>query len=124
VVKRLSRFAVVLALVMVVGGHWALLQSVAWVGMTIEFSRTEPLDTAIQKTLDGQHPCNLCHFVAEGKKSERQTELVKPVTRLDLISTLSFVLPTPTEQPLELAAFLAAGVARADAPPSPPPRFA
>jgi hypothetical protein len=124
VLKRLSRFAVVLALVMVVGGHWALLQSVAWVGMTIEFSRTERIDKAIQKTLDGQHPCNLCHFVAEGKKSERQTEIVKPATKLDLISTLSFVLPTPTEQPLEFAAFLATGAARTDAPPSPPPRFA
>lgn len=122
--KRLSKFAVVLALVMAVGGHWAVLQSVAWVGMTIEFSRTAPIEQAIQKTLDGQHPCNLCHFVAEGKKSEREAKTVKPATRLDLISTVSFVLPTPAEQPLELVPFCAIGSTRADAPPSPPPRLA
>jgi len=71
VLKRLSKFTIVLALICVVGGHWALLQSLAWVSMTINFSRTDALDTAIGKTFDGQHPCNLCHFVAEGKKSER-----------------------------------------------------
>jgi hypothetical protein len=109
---------------MLVGGHWVLLQSVAWVGMTIEFSRTDPIDKAIQKTLDGQHPCNLCHFVAEGKKSEREAKIVKPATRLDLISTLAFVLPTPAEQPLELVAFAATASDRSDPPPSPPPRLA
>lgn len=122
--KRLGRFAVVLALVTAVGGHWALLQSVAWVGMTIEFSRTDPIDKAIAKTLDGQHPCNLCHFVAEGKKSERATDILKPATKLDLISTASFVLPTPAEQPLNLTPFFASGTDRTDLPPSPPPRRA
>jgi hypothetical protein len=124
VLKRLSKFAVSLALVMVVGGHWAVLQSVAWVGMTIEFSRTQPIEKAIQKTLDGQHPCNLCHFVAEGKKAERETVIVAPATKLDFISTTSFVLPTPAEQPLELVPFSATASGRTDAPPSPPPRFA
>lgn len=122
--KRFSRFAVVLGLVLVVGGHWALLQSVAWVGMTIEFSRSQPIDKAIQKTLDGQHPCNLCHFVSEGKKSERAQEIVKPATKLDLISTPSFILPTPTEQPISLTVFSANASSRSNAPPSPPPRGA
>ena len=109
---------------MAVGGHWAVLQSVAWVGMTIEFSRTDPLDKAIEKTLDGQHPCNLCHFVAEGKKSEREKEMVKPATKLDLIFTVLFALPTPTEQQLHLTQFFLTGRGRTESPPSPPPRLA
>jgi hypothetical protein len=122
--KRLSKFAIVLALVCVVGGHWALLQSLAWVSMTINFSRTDALDTAIEKTFDGQHPCNLCHFVAEGKKSERTKETLKPATKLELISSTSFVLPAPREHEIELAVFLLSAHSRADTPPSPPPRFA
>ena len=122
--KRLSKFAIVLALVCVVGGHWALLQSLAWVSMTINFSRTEALDTAIEKTFDGQHPCNLCHFVAEGKKSERAKEILKPATKLELISSLAFSLPTPSETPIALTVLVVTAHSRADAPPSPPPRFA
>jgi hypothetical protein len=124
VLTRLGRFAIVLALVMAVGGHWAVLQSVAWVGMTIEFSRIDPLDKAIEKTLDGQHPCNLCQFVAEGKKSERQTAILKPATKLDLICTVLFALPTPAEQQLELTPFFPTGCGRTESPPSPPPRLA
>ena len=123
-IKRLGRFAIVLALVLAVGGHWAVLQSVAWVGMTIEFSRVNPLDKAIEKTLDGQHPCNLCHFVAEGKKSEREKEMVKPATKLDLICTVLFALPTPAEQQLQLTPFFLTGCGRTEPPPSPPPRLA
>jgi hypothetical protein len=124
VLKRLSKITLVLSLVCVVGGHWALLQSLAWVGMTINFSRTDSLDVAIEKTFDGQHPCNLCHFVAEGKKSERTKEVVKVETKLDLISSPCFNLPTPTEHSIELSVFLVSGCIRLDAPPSPPPRLA
>lgn len=122
--KRLTKLAVVLSLVCVVAGHWTLLQSLAWLSMTVNFSQTDTLDAAIEKTFSGKNPCNLCHFVAEGKKSERSKELLKPATKLDLISALSFVLPTPAEHSTELTPFLASGRMRADAPPSPPPRFA
>jgi hypothetical protein len=124
VLKRLSRIALVLSLVCVVGGHWAVLQSLAWLGMTVTFSRTDRLDVAIEKTFGGQHPCNLCHFVAEGKKSERTKQIVKAETRLDLISSPCFILPTPTEHSIELTGFLVTGCLRLEAPPSPPPRLA
>lgn len=122
--KRLGKFAIVLALVCVVGGHWALLQSLAWVSMAIDFSRTDALETAIEKTFNGRNPCHLCHFVAEGKKSERAKEVLKPATKLDWISSLCFVLPAPIECEIELAALWVTARLRADAPPSPPPRFA
>jgi len=113
-----------MSLVCVVGGHWALLQSLAWVGMTINFSRTDRLDVAIEKTFNGQHPCHLCHFVAEGKKSERTKEVAKADTKLDLISSPCFSLPTPSQHSVELTACLVSGCLRLDAPPSPPPRLA
>ena len=92
--------------------------------MTINFSRTDALDTAIEKTFDGQHPCELCHFVAEGKKSESTKEVLKPATKLELISSLAFSLPTPSESPIAMTVLVVTAHSRADAPPSPPPRFA
>src|SRR5262245_6822734 len=124
VLKRLARFVVVLSLVGVLGGHWALLQSIAWVGMAIDFSHNDPLVTAIEKVFSGHHPCNLCHFVSEGKKSERAPDKVKPVSKLDFISVVEFSLPTPPQHSIELTAFFFRGDSRSDTPPSPPPRSA
>jgi hypothetical protein len=124
VLKRLSKVAVVLSLVCIVGGHWALLQSVAWVGMAVKFSQKEPVAVALKKTFDGAHPCSLCKAVAEGKKSEEKREAQEPITKLEFVSALQFSLPTPPEQPLDLTGFLATTTSRSQAPPSPPPRAA
>lgn len=121
---RFAKLSIVFALVLAVGGHWALLQSLAWVSMTINFSKTNTLDTALEKTFSGKNPCELCHFVAEGKRSERTKEFFKPETKLDLISAATFSLPTPTESPIEFTPLLVSAFARAEAPPSPPPRLA
>lgn len=122
VFKRLGKYAIVLALVCAVGGHWVLLQTFAWVSMTISFSRTDALDTAIVKTLSGENPCDLCHFVAEGKKSERAKEAFKVETKLELISSPGFVLATPAEREIQFSVPVFTAYSRGDAPPSPPPR--
>ena len=122
--KRLSKLAVVVSLVCVVGGHWALLQSVAWIGMAVKFSQKEPVAVALKKTFDGEHPCSLCKVVAEAKKSEQKRAAQKPVTKLEFVSSLEFSLPTPPEQPFDLAAFRGTTTSRSQAPPSPPPRAA
>ena len=62
------------ALFMVAGGHWAMLQSVAWAGMVKDFSRTGSLTEAVSKTLDGRHPCSLCKKIAQAKSSEESEE--------------------------------------------------
>jgi hypothetical protein len=124
VLKRLSKLVMVASLVCLVGGHWALLQSVAWVGMAVKFSQSEPVAVALKKTFDGAHPCALCKVVTEGKKSEEKRETQEPVTKLEFVSSLEFSLPTPPEQPLDLTAFLATITFRSQAPPSPPPRAA
>ena len=119
---RPGRWVVVLAVILATGSHWFFLQSVAWVGMTVGFSRTEPLTTAIQKTFNGQHPCGLCKLVDEGRKAEREGEMQKPQTKLDLFCERVSSL---TSEPLPFCAPLAVPIhldARAEAPPVPPPR--
>ena len=65
--RRLLQLAVACALILAVGAHWIVLQSVAWAGMVINYSQNAPLTVALQKTFDGAHPCKLCKVVEEGR---------------------------------------------------------
>lgn len=117
-----GRRFVVLALVLVTGGHWALLQTVAWVGMAVSYSQESTLREALVKTFDGQHPCQLCKVVRHGEKAAQNKDAPKPMTKLDLFagSAHSTLLPLPrflfetNRSPLIAA--------RRDSPPTPPPK--
>ena len=61
--KRLSKWLVVVLFVLATGGHWALLQSVAWVTMAARYSQDSVLAEVLEKTFDGHHPCELCKLV-------------------------------------------------------------
>jgi hypothetical protein len=75
VLSRVAKFCVLVLLIISIGGHWALLQSAAWVGMMIDYSRDGSISAAVCKTFDGKHPCCLCKAIAAGKKSEQKKEL-------------------------------------------------
>ena len=69
-----SRFAVflcVIAVFQLIGGHWAVLQATAWVGMLVKYSQSEGMEAGISKTFDGKHPCDLCLSIAKNKQTER-----------------------------------------------------
>lgn len=121
---KASKFILVLALCFTLGLHWGLLQAVAWTGMVVTYSRDASLKTALVKTFDGNHPCKLCVVVADGKKSEKTSEIKTPVTKLEL-----FLVRVPLNIfPPQLAplADQLAGIpaARTLAPPFQPPRLA
>src|SRR5215216_1860643 len=80
---RVSRLLVVLALTISVGLHWAFLQSVAWVGMLVNYSHSTPLPEALSRTFGGQHPCALCKLVQTGKTDEHKKELKEPISKLE-----------------------------------------
>ena len=120
---RLGRWIIVLTVVFATGSHWFFLQSIAWVGMTVEFSRTEALGTALQKTFDGQHPCNLCKLVQEGQKAERKGDMKVSSQKFDLFCERTVGLtaePMPFRNPVAIPQF---PTPRLEAPPTPPPRF-
>ena len=123
VVRRLSQCLVVVSLIIAIGGHWAFVQSVAWVGMTLNYSKTDSILVALQKTLSGQHPCKLCKVVDEGKKAEQKqaTFKVEHLEFLQLVTTLAVYPPVIHDQasgdPSEFAD-------RSASPPKPPPRAA
>lgn len=122
--RRLFQFSVALALIAAVGGHWVVLQSVAWVGMAVNYSKTAPLSIALKKTFDGEHPCRLCVVVKEGKQEEQKRAVLKVETKLDFLC-----LQTPAYLPPVLPVTLLSVpsdtvLPSAEAPPTPPPRSA
>lgn len=121
---RVAKWLVVAALALTLGLHWAVLQSAAWVGMAVKFSQQDSLGVAIGKTFDGQHPCQLCKFVEDGKKSVPKDEFSKTSLKLDgLCAPAAWTLTSPqiSTDALPVALFL---TARPLAPPVPPPRAA
>ena len=80
---RLFRWLLVLTLTLSLGAHWALLQSVAWLGMVVTYSRDASITEALSKTFDGQHPCSLCKAIAKGKRTEKKSDVQFVVKKLE-----------------------------------------
>jgi hypothetical protein len=122
--RRLFQFLVAAALILAVGGHWAVLQSVAWVTMAVEYSQTDSWEVALKKTFSGEKPCKLCLAVKEGKEQEQKQAVLKIETKLDFVclTPLAFVHPALPFTVLSPSSDVA--LPRAEAPPVPPPRFA
>src|SRR5207249_11957392 len=52
----LLKWMTVVTLTFVLGGHWAILQSVAWVTMVAGYSQADPFKEALVKTSDVRRP--------------------------------------------------------------------
>jgi hypothetical protein len=87
--ERIKSWFVVTLLILAVGGHWAILQSAAYLGMVVSYSKVDSLTVAVSKTLDGRHPCQLCKFVKEGKKAQHHSDQNKTDSKVDFILQLS-----------------------------------
>jgi len=120
---KIARAIVVFALICAIGGQWAILQSVAWVNMMMDFSQTSTLGSAIVKTFDGKHPCALCKAVREGKASESKQASLTVETKLDfwLISASALLDPPPPF--VIFPGKPDAAQLRSEPPPTPPPRL-
>jgi hypothetical protein len=124
VVYRLPRLAIAVALACSIGLHWGFLQSVAWVGMVVNYSQEGTVGEALAKTLDGKHPCALCKAIAKGKQTEKKSEFPAGGKKFEFsYSATVFVFSAPTHfwkgSGLEERAY-----SLNHAPPVPPPKIA
>lgn len=85
---RLGQVLMLLVLFAASGGHWMVLQSLAWTRMLVSYSQQGQFAEAVSKTFDGRHPCALCKKI-ESAKSNEQPERV-----INLESKASFVVPS------------------------------
>lgn len=85
----LGKLLLVGTLMVSMGGHFALLQTIAWGNMLVSYSNEATFSEAVAKTFDGDHPCELCHVVKKSKDEEKQKPLLKSDMKLDV------ALPVP-----------------------------
>ena len=114
----------------VAGGHWTVLQTVAWAEMLHGYSqRTGSLTVAVEQTFDGRHPCALCRGIEAAKSKEHKGGPVLPGAKADAKvkapvsdpSLLPAVRVAVTER-IFPAVIVAVAISRDDAPPTPPPQ--
>ena len=69
----MGMFLGALALLQLLGGHWAVLQTGAWMGMVLQYSQQAGLKAGLAQAFDGEHPCTVCKAIQDGKKHEQKT---------------------------------------------------
>jgi hypothetical protein len=87
VIRWIARAVTIFALCCAIGLQWLALQSVAWTAMILDYSKQGSLCHAIATTLDGAHPCSLCHIVNSGKTAEKKSDLQVLTAKIDMICT-------------------------------------
>ena len=119
---RIPRLAIVAALACSIGLHWGFLQSVAWVGMVVNYSQSGTVTEALTKTFDGKHPCPLCKAVAAGKAEEEKSDFTLELKKLEYPPAQGrFDLVAPTQfRLLPQSGFSTEALTHE--PPVPPPR--
>ena len=121
---RISRLIVVLALLVSIGGHWALFQSVAWTRMIVERTAGQSFGQAVQTTFSGEHPCDLCKRISEGKQSEQMPEKIPMGGKVDMLCERRVIAIVPPSEPMIFPSAPTEGTSRSERPPVPPPRAA
>lgn len=122
VLIQLSRWLLVITLILSLGVHWAFLQSVAWVGMVITYSSDSTFTQALSKTFDGKHPCKMCKVVQEGQKSEKKESALKVELKKEFWNVAEISIPCAPTSFVVLPTLSDLALNRTETPPVPPPR--
>lgn len=125
--RRLGTLFACLAMFLIAGGHWAVLQGVAWAGMLGSYSQQGDLVTAVQKTFSGDYPCDMCRKIDTAqKKQEQQAPFAKSDKKFESFvaqEPAAWLSPPPPLFALRAPSFLIPP-AFSVSPPRPVPRVA
>jgi len=131
--NRIVRILVaVLGCLHLCGGHWGVMQVIAWSNMIVDYSAQDGLIEGAKKTFDGEHPCGMCKAIAEGRKQESRNggDDNAPTTSQGLVLKecnfeRSIDLPAPRGRQVVMLSrpeLDLRGQVRGTCPPLPPPR--
>ena len=112
----------IVALLATTGGHWALLQSVAWTSMLAGHLQSQSLTEAVTQTFDGRHPCKLCLAIRAAMNAEKKTEappVLKKVEYPPPGQRVVIYAPAAFQRRTAADTFAEASLPQ---PPTPPPR--
>ena len=120
--QRLATTISVIVLAFTLGLHWVMLQSLAWVSMTIFYTGEASVYAAVKKALDSETTCVLCRAVDAGKQTEQDDPTIVVAHELEgLTPGLHPMVARPDSAYLEDGP-TATFTARPNAPPTPPPQ--
>ena len=78
------------------GGHLVLMQTVAWSRMLADFSSQSSFKEAVAKTFDGEHPCAMCKVVKKSKSEEdKKAPLLKAEMKMEIALAPAVTVPAP-----------------------------
>jgi len=123
--KKNASVFVSLALFIIIGGPWTVLQTIAWAKMVVEYSRDISVGEALSKTFDGNHPCGMCEKISKVRSEERKSPAlvfqIKKDGSFTSSKSVSLTLPIVTETMLFHVFSVAYQSVRFE-PPAPVPR--
>ena len=119
---RLSRSFLALAVCCSIGGHWIGLQSIAWASMVVNYWQQCSIVKAIERTFDGEHPCDLCKNISKARNEEKKTDGQSSVGKTDLICTIRYVDLLPRSLDFNYPELVSAIRSGFGLTPYPPPR--
>lgn len=122
---RFARFLLLTALMVSIGGQWAVLQTAAWVRMAVTYSlKTGSLSEGLSQTFDGEHPCRMCCAVKKGTESEKKDPKQETAKlKIELFAQASAVIVISS--PVAKQTFVTTDevvIEHSIMPPTPPPR--
>ena len=120
--QRLATTISVTVLAFTLGLHWVMLQSFAWVSMTISYTGEISIYAAVKKALDSETTCVLCRVVDASKKAEQDDPAIIVAQELEGLSPGLHPIISPPDTFYHEKGLLAALLSRANAPPTPPPQ--
>ncbi len=121
---RLNQYLLIVAMFAACGGHWLVLQSVAWSGMIVEYSRTAGLVVGVEKTFDGQHPCDFCKVIQKSRHSEQTRDAQLIASKFEWFYAAEPALLMPPVKSLKHFVSDRFHDPRMEPPAVPPPRVA
>ena len=113
-----------LAMFSIAGGHWAVLQTVAWAQMLRDYSQESGFASAVTQTFSGERPCSMCKSIEKNRQQEEKAPATLKVDKKAevFVAALSDHLRPPFATSISYASFDTAFSRRAFSPPQPVPR--
>ncbi len=114
----------ILAMFSLLGGHWAVLQTVAWTQMLRDYSQNATVAEAVKKTFSGEAPCSMCKQIAGARQQEEKAPATVKADKKAEVFVCALLTILPKRPGLEFSYSWpddTAFAARSDAPPVPVP---
>jgi hypothetical protein len=123
-VLHLGRILALTAVFTICGGHWIVMQGVAWSEMLATAMHEESFVAAVSQTFDGEHPCSICKSIQHDTEKQKRSETRASAAKLVFILVRAQDWFHPTASGDRLPIERCVGFVRKEAPSVPPPQSA